>query len=199
MFSPNYNPPTKNLVLTASEVKNVWIKLADVALETNLNILPIREFIDNLLGYPFGPCWTSRCDYMTTIVKMILPDGEIGPCDRCLQDGVRCRSLNPISLRSENLRNTDCKGCRYFEICGGGCPGETIDSDIRNKTKGCEAIYGVYSYLENRLRSMFPKIYLPGVDEPDWYNKSRNSKRDPSLWNKNMTFSVWRNGGQKRD
>ena len=194
VFSPNFSIHTRGLELTAEEAKIAWIKLADLALETGQNILPIREFMDNLLGYPYGPCWTARCDYATSIVKLILPTGQVSTCDRCLQDGVRYREENYYELRSQNLRHTDCKGCKYFEICGGGCPGETIDRDPRNKSRYCEAAYGLYSHLEKKMRGMFPQIFLPGVDEAGWYKKSHDPKTSSTkpIWFKKMDNSSWR-------
>jgi hypothetical protein len=50
--------------------------------------------------------------------------------------------------------------CKYWQICGGACPEEGEDNDWRNKTRFCEAIYGLYQHIENDIRGIFPWISL---------------------------------------
>ena len=171
MFIPSWNNQAKNLVLTPNELKIAWLRLAKETI-TNpfLQWNPIREFINNLLGTSNpSPCVVNRCDYITTTCKTIMGDGTLARCDRCFQDGYFSRGINKNFVRSEMLKITECKGCRYFEICGGGCPGEGIDGDYRHKSYFCEAYYGLYEYLEKHLRGLFPNIIL-AVDIPDYYN-----------------------------
>jgi len=117
-----------------------------------------------------------------------MPDGNIARCDRCFQDGYYYISDRPITTRAEILQQTECKGCRYFEICGGGCAGEGVNGDVRRKTYYCEAYFGLYEFLEKKIRGMFPNVLLT-PDIPNYYNNYMNGQRinfverfQPSSW-----------------
>jgi uncharacterized protein len=184
MFLPNWNRNShlKDLELTSDEVKTFWLRMIELnKKEPQLDLNPIKEFAGNLLGIHLAPCVVCRCDYISTFCDMITPDGEMSRCDRCLQDGLYYvdSQIQNNNYRSEILKNTECKGCRYFEICGGGCPGEGVDGDFRRKTKFCSAYYGVYKQLEDNLR-VVPNITLT-IDIPDYFEKHHRTGR-PFYW-----------------
>lgn len=182
MFTPlwhrNSDKTVVNYQLSPIELKHVWLKLVKTCIEKRLNWYPFREFVDNLLGtFTLAPCIVTRCDYVSTTCKTIMGDGSLARCDRCFQEGYYGRYSGELSARSEMLKQTECSGCRYFEICGGGCPGEGMDGDPRHKTYYCEAYYAVYEYLERYLRGLMPNIVL-SIDIPDYYkNYDRAHKR----------------------
>ena len=198
-FNPMFVPwhererEIKKYELTVDEVKNAFLKLAEATFEyPEFRFAQAHEFRGNLLGQPLAPCIVSRCDYLTTRCKAILADGSIARCDRCFQDGYYLASIDePTMVRSEILRVTDCKGCRYFEICGGGCPGEPIDNDIRRKTRYCKAYYALYEYVEKRLR-VFPDIIL--TTDVENYHAGYVQKHRPFEW----WYNMFRKPGQKR-
>lgn len=182
MFIPTFNDKLSKWMLSCDELKNAWIEISKVSIGENIsNVDPTRDYIESLLGYGTASCSTaSRCDYVTTVCITILGNGEISRCDRCLQDGVYLRSKEiKTTSRSDMLEKTECAGCKYFKVCGGGCPSEGIGGDFRRKTYYCDAIYGTFEYLEKQLRGMFPNIVL-SIDDPNY------KRNEPFNWSRNM-------------
>jgi len=182
MFVPTFDLRLSKWMLSCDELKNAWIEISRVSIEENIpSIDPTRDYIESLLGYSTASCSTSsKCDYATTVCVTVLGNGEISRCDRCLQDGVYLRSKEKKSTsRSDMLEKTECSGCKYFNVCGGGCPSEGIGGDFRRKTYYCEAVYGVFEYLEKQLRGILPNIVL-SIDDPNY------KKNEPFNWSRNM-------------
>lgn len=171
MFVPSWHPTLSQYQLSPSELKTAWIKLAEATLENpGFECLPVREWIDNLIGCgPLACCIVARCDYLTTMCKTIMPDGSLARCDRCFEQGFYLRAERPTQARAEVLKQTECAGCRYFDICGGGCPGEGEGGDPRRKTVFCEAYYGLYEFLEKRIKGLMPNIQM-ALDVPNYYD-----------------------------
>ena len=72
-------------------------------------------------------------------------------CDRTFDRGLYVRSADQSKCgRYEALEQLDCKGCRYWDICGGGCPEEGLGGDWRRRTRFCEAIFDIYGYIANQ-------------------------------------------------
>jgi len=160
-------PSTRDLELTNDEVEKFWKMIYDVNKEEGLRWAPITDMMGNLKGNKLTPCNFSRCDYFNTHTLSILPDGSIGNCDRTFQDGITLRSeTGQSSGRYKALEQTQCKECRYWSVCGGGCPAEGENDDWRNKTRFCQAIYNTYAMLEREIRFISPDTKLK-VDE-DW-------------------------------
>jgi uncharacterized protein len=190
MFVPwhSCNESAKKLELDVDEITNAFLKLAEATFTyPEFQFALAHEFRNNLLGKrPLSPCIIDRCDYLTTSCRAILGDGSIARCDRCFQDGYYLASIDrPTFVRSEILGQTECKGCRYFEICGGGCPGEPVDNDIRHKTRYCKAYYALYQYIEKSLR-IIPDIML-SIDVPNFFNDYCIGS------NRNRPFEWWYN------
>lgn len=96
----------------------------------------------------------------------ITPDGDTSQCGRSADWGfisygnIRERSLTEIFRderrdallrRNEVLAQGDCKGCRFWHICHGGCPLDaySLHHDFMRKTGWCEAKKGfITKYLE---------------------------------------------------
>ena len=66
------------------------------------------------------------------------------------------------------LEQTECKGCRYFVACTGGCPSEGMNGDFRSKSSHCESYYAMFRCIENILRKIFPGIFLV-IDIHNYY------------------------------
>jgi len=147
--------------LTNQELTNAFMKLLFAAIKyPRFDFRLFEEMKSALIGDFRTGCTFNRCDYLTTICKTILPDGEISRCDRCFQDGYYYASEKGTNIRWKMLEQTECKGCKYFVACTGGCPAEGRDGDFRSKTMYCESYYAMYQCIENILRKMFPGIFL---------------------------------------
>jgi radical SAM protein with 4Fe4S-binding SPASM domain len=198
MFLPTWAKDTQlaRYQLSPQELKVAWLKLAEAMVHNpGVNFIPGREFVDNLLGtFHLSPCIVSRCDYLTTTCRTILPDGKIARCDRCFQEGYYYAAEMETLARSEMLGQTECKGCRYWEICGGGCPGEGTDNDFRKKTYYCEAYYSLYEYLETYLRGLIPNFTF-SIDIPNWFSEFKKGKRHNPVekWDQ----GTWRTPGPR--
>ena len=198
MFVPLWSASEiKDYALTPTELTNVWLKLADVCINNkNLMWNPFREFIDNLLGqFHLSPCIIARCDYLTTTCKTIMGDGSLARCDRCFQEGYYGRGSQRNFVRSSVLKDTECDKCKFFEICGGGCPGEGENGDARHKTYYCESYYAVYEYLENKLRGLMPNITL-SIDEQNYF-KEYDQQNKRLNFTKNFGNGTWRTPPKK--
>lgn len=115
---------------------------------------PFRDIINSLKGSPNVVCVFSGCDPLCTQSAIsILPDGSLGVCLRLYKDGIPyLRDRRPRSTRTDLLRETDCKGCEWFEYCHGGCSGMAINDDWRNKDRFCEAYKAMFRIGRNILR-----------------------------------------------
>lgn len=118
-----------------------------------------------LRGDRFSPTciWTGCDPFKTGAVHGINPDGTLANCGRVNKDGINW--LKPDTGRNERyhaLINTPqeyggCKGCRYFPICNGECPGES--ADWRNKTRHCELLKKLFAYYEEKVGYFLGKNY----------------------------------------
>lgn len=155
--------------LSPEELTNAFTKLLNATIKyPGFDFRLLEEIKNALLGDFRTGCTLNRCDYLTTICQTILPDGNVARCDRCFQDGYYYASEKSTTARWKMLEQTECKGCRYFVACTGGCPSEGVAGDFRSKTRYCEAYYTMFQYVENMLRKMFPGIFL-AIDLYNYY------------------------------
>jgi uncharacterized protein len=166
-----------------------YIRLFDFLMnENDMSLQPTRDFIDGMMGYND----MTECDpYNTTAEVTIMHDGSMGNCLKSgtALDGVASIRTNKYSnVRSEILKQTDCKDCKYWFICHGGCPGAAIDNDWRNKTRFCESYKMVYSHIHKKLKNLFPNIHLM----PDLYPDTGISKDSlcGSTWKKSHRKNI---------
>jgi radical SAM protein with 4Fe4S-binding SPASM domain len=59
-----------------------------------------------------------------------------------------------------------CKGCKYWNVCQGGCPSAALDYDYRNRTRWCEAKYALYEQIERDMKALFPGLRT--ITEAPW-------------------------------
>ena len=156
--------------LSPEELKIAFLKFAQAYIEHPNEFRPavVIENMKNLKGQGLNCCLYTRCDYLVTRCTTIMPDGNLSRCDRCFESGYYYQPHQATLVRSEMLKQTQCKGCRYFEICAGGCPAEGVGGDVRNKTEFCEAYYALLQYLERHIRAMDPGRRL-AIDVPNFY------------------------------
>ncbi len=110
-----------------------------------------------------GTCASTHVD--------VLPDGRVSHCGRSADWGlldygsIRERSLADIfsdpqrlelARRNDVLSETECRGCRFWTICHGGCPldGWARGGDLLHKTSWCHAKRGfIGTYVEPAIRA----------------------------------------------
>ena len=152
---------TRKYELTSEEASHAWLYLYKNLKEyKDLHWQPFREFTDNLLGFSHSSCSFGKCDYFCTSTKVILPDGSLGNCDRTHQEGSTYTRAPMSYERYEALKETDCKKCRYWNVCYGGCPSEGLDGDWRNRTRWCQPIYDLYKAIEFDIKKLLPNVKL---------------------------------------
>jgi len=185
--------------LTTEEASYAWSYLYEkLKPYKDLQWQPFKEFVDNLLGLGHSSCSYGKCDYFSTVTRVILADGSIGNCDRTHQEGNIYTRANTSFERYEVLKQTDCEKCRYWNCCYGGCPAEGIDGDWRNKTRFCMAIYNLYSIIETEIKQMMPNIKLITEynNKEDYFDVMHkgilNDPFEKMNWHKVYNPSSWR-------
>jgi uncharacterized protein len=103
-------------------------------------------------------CVWNACDpYTTRAVQGIEGHGQRSNCGRTNKDGVdfvkadRQGFERYIALYHTPQEVGGCKGCRFFLVCRGQCPGTAIDGDWRNRTEHCALWTSLYEDLEADL------------------------------------------------
>lgn len=115
-------------------------------------------------------CFWHHCDPANTrAVYGIEGQGQLSNCGRTNKEGIDwVKADNTGYERYAVLSQTPpeyggCQGCRFLGICGGGCPGEAIDGDWRNKTMHCELWKALLGDGEEWMRGMG---MTPITDDP---------------------------------
>jgi len=121
-----------------------------------VHIQLFEEYIRMLLGMQPDLCGMSG---ICSCQHVIEADGAVYPCDFYVLDPYRLGNLNECSFEQINERRKetrfiegsekiqpDCKECRYFPICRGGCRRH------RNpENQFCAAYYDFFEYTIRRL------------------------------------------------
>jgi len=176
MFDPFENPVTKKYELTPEELGEAFVDFWNFfKTQPDLHWSPYRDVVDQMLGLSVSLCQFGYCDiYSSTSAIAVLPDGSLGTCDRTYGLFITRRIDPPLYIREKILRETECKGCKYWNVCHGGCPMEAPYADWRRKTRFCKAYKMLYEAIERDLRALLPNIIL-SIDVPDWYEKHRQN------------------------
>lgn len=105
-------------------------------------------------------CVWSPCDpYTTHAVHGIAADGTRSNCGRTNKDGINWVKADVTSHeRQLALYQTPqefggCKGCRFFVMCKGQCPGTALSGDWRNKTEHCLTLQTLFEYFEDEVEN----------------------------------------------
>jgi radical SAM protein with 4Fe4S-binding SPASM domain len=149
-----------NLRLSDEENFEVFKFIYDRHKESELKFNPFQD-IRKLLTQdnPSVSCIWTNCDpVITPAVHGINAAGDLVNCGRTNKDGIDyLKSNSPRSLeRYQALALTEqedggCRGCQYFFVCKGQCPGTAIDGDWRNKTKDCLFWYALIDYINKDI------------------------------------------------
>lgn len=146
--------------LTARE--NIEALLGFAELERELTSLRFDLFgdVENLLLGRDGraACVWRACDaYTTEAVRGIEGNGQTSNCGRTNKDGVDfTKAATPgferyLALYHTPQEHGGCRGCRFFLMCKGQCPGTAIGGDWRNRTEHCEVWKTLFERVERDL------------------------------------------------
>jgi uncharacterized protein len=101
--------------------------------------------------------WTACDPYNTQAVRGVEGMGQTSNCGRTNKDGIDYLKADSFAFyRYLCLYNTPreyggCKGCRFFLMCKGQCPGTAIAGDWRNRSEYCAVWERLFSQLEQEL------------------------------------------------
>ena len=103
-------------------------------------------------------CIWNACDpYTTVAVQGIEGNGQRSNCGRTNKDGIDFVKANVegferyLALYHTPQAFGGCKGCRFFLMCKGHCPGTSEESDWRNRTEDCETLKALFRHFEDEL------------------------------------------------
>jgi uncharacterized protein len=105
-------------------------------------------------------CIWQACDpFTTSAVRGIEGHGQRSNCGRTNKEGVDfVKADRPgyeryISLYYTSQEAGGCKGCRYFLMCKGQCPGTSINGDWRNRSEHCLVWKELFEHFEKDLNA----------------------------------------------
>jgi uncharacterized protein len=150
-----------NETLALSDQRNIEVMLEMAQFESELQKIRFDVFNDikkMLIGQDnSATCTFHECDpYTTDAVRGINGQGESENCGRANKEGINfLKSSTKGYERQMALYHTPqeyggCKGCRFFIMCKGQCPGTGIKYDWRNKTDKCEMYFKLFEHFENK-------------------------------------------------
>ncbi|MGH7346433.1 MAG: radical SAM protein, partial [Candidatus Rokuibacteriota bacterium] len=90
-------------------------------------------------------------------VQGVEGNGQRSNCGRTNKDGIDFTKADGegferyLALYQTPQEHGGCKGCRFFLMCKGQCPGTAIDGDWRNRTEHCELWKQLYRQLEEEM------------------------------------------------
>lgn len=165
--------------LTQDEAIDFYTDMIDFMVENNIrHWSPFRDIINLLKGNGNSVCVFKDCDpYCTQSAYSLLADGQEGVCLRLYTDGqVYSRDTKEYNTRSQILKQSDCKDCKWWKYCKGGCSGLSIDDDWRNKDRYCKVYIACFEKISKMLKFLEikptkkpskPKPYKGGFEHND--------------------------------
>lgn len=118
---------------------------------------PFKDIMDMWRGRKNVVCSFGTCDPFATVATTAVdPDGA-SSCGRGFKDGIRLlRDDPPRMTRYTLLERTPqeyggCRGCQWWPLCHGGCPGSAIDKDWRNRTEFCALWKALFEFYEEEF------------------------------------------------
>lgn len=103
-------------------------------------------------------CVWRACDpYTTPAVQGVEGDGQSSNCGRTNKEGVGFTKSDEVGferylmLYQTPQEHGGCRGCRFFLMCKGQCPGTAIDGDWRNRTEHCAIWKALFTRIERAL------------------------------------------------
>lgn len=103
-------------------------------------------------------CIFHACDsYATQAVVGIEGDGRLTNCGRTNKDGIGYLKAEGRGYeRQQALHGTPwekggCRGCRFFLMCKGNCPGTAVGGDWRLRSQDCRLWFGLFEDAEDDM------------------------------------------------
>jgi len=156
--------------LTPTELGRAFVYLADLCFaDPGRAWYPYRDVVKMLVDGGDSTCTFNGCDiWRTQAETAIMEDGAIGVC---LKGGAALDGIQALAAEEPGAERVHalamiprelggCKGCEFWGLCGGGCPGSGIDNDWRNRTRFCEAYKTLFQHVRTRLKGIMPDIAL---------------------------------------
>jgi uncharacterized protein len=116
-------------------------------------------------------CTWKTCDfYATQAVRGVEGNGRASNCGRTYKSGINYVKADRISyeryiaLAATAKEDGGCKGCRYFVMCKGQCPGTALEGDWRNRSEYCAVWMRLLEYAEDELRRRDPDSIVSGTE-----------------------------------
>jgi len=145
-----------------TDEENAGAFLAFAALQPelkNLRFDVVGEMERALMGRDQGTsCVWRGCDpYTTDAVRGVEGNGQSSNCGRTNKDGIDfIKAERPgferyLALYQTPQEDGGCKGCRFFLMCRGQCPGTAIGGDWRNRSELCGLWKRLFVQLETQL------------------------------------------------
>jgi uncharacterized protein len=180
VLESEYEAVRTTLALTTEEYLRAFLYLAEVE-RTYLRNIRFTEFkdIQRLLHGDDNhtSCVWNACDpYTTRAVRGIEGNGQISNCGRTNKDGVefvkseRAGYERYLALYQTPREFGGCKGCRFFLVCKGQCPGTAMNNDWRNRTEHCALWEAVYEHYEKIIED---QGVTPVSQRPDLHELER--------------------------
>jgi radical SAM protein with 4Fe4S-binding SPASM domain len=138
------------------------------------NVEPFKSLVNTIInGHQSLGCVDSGdCTYHHINIS---PNGDLSQCGRSADWGllpygniltktleeVLCdRQRDELALRVDKLKTDDCKGCRFWKICHGGCPLDAFSKhkSFMHKSEWCEAKKG---FIEKHFEPITGVKYSP--------------------------------------
>lgn len=157
----------KDLAITPEQYAEAMIQLFDYWINDE-SAIPVSNFIDwtsSLVTRATSSCsFVKNCQRTFTVIE---PNGDISVCDRLCGEKdfvfgkIEANNFTDIlqnkqkifENRADILRETDCRDCKYWNICYGGCPAESIGGvkDINRKSKHCLSYRKIFDHIEKTI------------------------------------------------
>jgi|GEM_PF-428894 len=145
-----------------SDEENVRALLSFAELQhelKNVRFDALDEMERGLLGHDQNTsCVWHACDpYTTQAVRGVEGSGRSSNCGRTNKDGVDFMKAERhgferyLALYQTPQEHGGCRGCRFFLMCKGQCPGTAVGGDWRNRSELCGVWKRVFIHLEKRL------------------------------------------------
>jgi uncharacterized protein len=103
-------------------------------------------------------CIFHACDaYATKAVIGVEGDGRLSNCGRTYKHGVAFLKSDKggyerqLALYATPWDDGGCKGCRFFLMCKGNCPGTAIGGDWRLRSADCSLWFSLFEDIEHDM------------------------------------------------
>lgn len=177
-----YEDIQTDISLSPERLKEVYLETIDwMFAEEYRQWGPLNSMVDNLLGNGLRSCVNNKCDVSNAGAAMIVDgDGETTGCgktwDTYFEGVMGLQGMTTGNEYGERVERYDmlkqlpgpytedepdlggCKGCKYWNICQGGCPSAGINDDWRNRTIWCGPKYEAYEKIEEHLKGTLPGV-----------------------------------------